>query len=79
MAPSCDLKLDLQRWREPTHIKVKVVEVAIIQIAAMPNEAAGRQRSHFDSPAVSDYAPERVMFQQAIAKKPPTSRADATL
>jgi hypothetical protein len=52
----------------PAHIQVKVVEVGILQIASMPNDAAGWQRRHFDLLAILDNMAERLEFDQAIAK-----------
>jgi hypothetical protein len=46
----------------PTHLKVKVIEVGIIQIASMPNDAAGWQRSHFNLLAILDNVAERLKF-----------------
>ncbi|MFN7730417.1 MAG: hypothetical protein ACK5OB_00845, partial [Pirellula sp.] len=52
----------------PAHLKVKVVEVRIIQITAMLKDSAGWQRSHLDLLAILDNVAERLMFDQAIAK-----------
>ena len=52
----------------PAHIKVNVVEVGIIQISAMLNDAAGWQGSHLNLLAIGDNVAERLMLDQADAK-----------
>jgi hypothetical protein len=55
-SPLCSAAL----W--PTHIQVTVVEVGIIQITAMSNDAARWQRSHSNRLAIVDNVAECLMF-----------------
>ena len=46
----------------PAYIEVDVVEIGIIQIATMPNDATGWQRWHFDLLTVLDHVAKSLVF-----------------